>query len=257
VPRIIRILSALDASLGITDLALLISPPQGAQDETGAPADVRKRIGEITDDEHLTEVVRVGTEYCQQEADRDSKIDSKASSVLTASGLSATIMLSALGLITNSLTFADGRPVRALLFVLVMIVFSAFGVALTFAMRVLEVGLYKYTSPNPDDALRPEARDTRLRKVELAADLFYSAKRNQSVGDTKATYLWAAQVWFRNALTLAVCTTLVATGMMLFRPDTRYGGPTARYDAIPETPCPANGAPSTVPGMSIPDSLTR
>jgi hypothetical protein len=210
--------------LGLPSLKLLVGapPPAPPAPET---IDVRQTVRKITDDEQLADALRTGEAFLLQEDERDARIEGKAASLLAATGLSATIMLSALGLLKDTLRPHDGWPVRVALFSFVAVALLSFGVALVLALRVIETGRFKRMEPDPCDVLKSAGQHARDRKCELIWDRFHSAERNRDMINGKATYLIGAQIWFRNAAIAAVLAALIAAGMTLLRHRPEDGAP--------------------------------
>lgn len=176
---------------------------------------IENRLG-TNDEEKTEEAIAACERLIAREESRQKVIDSKAVSLLGATGIASSIVVGVAG-------FLFDRAKIPNLFVLVPLVVS-FVLLLWFLMRtacsaIRCLKLRAFSYPDPDHIL--DLKDTELAayKRELAIDLFYSYERNLRIDNEKGEYCVDAQCSFLcSVILLFLVGVIIAIGAVINTP---------------------------------------
>jgi hypothetical protein len=225
------------------------------------PRPEKERFEEITTqldalDENIVDDVLCRFDQMYRDDDqRRVEIDAKASAIIGFIGIVGGIIAAFTPLLLNN----DSSD--KLILLIIAVLYLMIGLALVFtvvlANRALEVGKEAYMSPNPSDLLGLREWNKEFLSKRLAGDILKSYEHNRALINDKASYVRAAQDWFRNTvfclflLVLVVAVASVFTGGNVSEPVTVIIlTPTPHLASSPPsvtmTPSPTVTSPITV-----------
>ncbi len=145
--------------------------------------------------------------------------------------------------------------------VLYFVIVSALLLTILLALRVVEVGTYRFAYPGVDEVRHLGEVPLIVAKRERAGTVLRCFERNHAVVNGKANYLIGAQVWFRNAMVLLFLLATLLAGRAVLGNGPAPGTSTLRgRGAIPapteegpgpqQPPCPADRRGALAPQLA-------
>lgn len=194
-----------------------------------------------TDSELVDQVLTAALYIFEEMESRRATIEQKATSLLGATSLAATLLAAASAVLLQASDFAD-RGELLPFGIIVIVALSAFLYAGYKAMRSLLVT--QWGSPNPEVLLATAELNALEFKRRWIGQLLRARTVNERVAATKGGWLGEAQAWF----VLGMLMLVVAAGVLLSTVVV-FGGPDGGTPETPTaTPVAINYSHSMVPG---------
>jgi hypothetical protein len=181
------------------------APPCTAAAYPILPQTVSDALAQLPrDDEALRDVLSLAKDLYAEADARQSTVESKATNLLGATGLAATLLTASAGLLLNRSDFV-GRTDILPFGLLLIATLLTFLYAAYKAARCLR--LSPWAQPGPLALYQPDVTSLDLRR-QWTAHLLVAKAYNDSITDEKGGWLKEAQAWFILGLALLVFTTL-------------------------------------------------
>ncbi|MDQ6878950.1 MAG: hypothetical protein M3082_14920 [Candidatus Dormibacteraeota bacterium] len=169
----------------------------------------------ITDPDALDEAIELAVRAYEDEEKRTATIESKATTIIAALGIAASVILGASGLLLNNADKLRLIPIWVLIVLLIPYVAALgfFSFALQTGMQAARVGFM--ARPDPGDIVRLQAEPDESRvglKQTYLASLLVSYERNRRANNDKAGNLQAGHEYFLRA---AACLMAGAVAVMI------------------------------------------
>lgn len=190
------------------------------------PQTVADALARLPSDEQALEQTLSFAKDLYGEADaRCATVESKAASLLGATGVTGTLLTASAGLLLNRSDFVERTDLLPF-GLLVVVTLLTFLYAAYKSVRCLRVS--PWAQPGPLTLYQPAVSSLDLRR-QWTAHLLVAKTRNDSVTDEKGGWLKEAQAWFNLGLFLLVLTALalVVTAVFGSAPDPMATPPSA------------------------------
>ncbi len=209
--RLRQFLCRMIEQLGLDWFVLLIGKPAFQEGSYPYPTkfqEVRDKFSNLMDIEKINDATEYCTSLLEREEKRSYQVESKAFTLIGITGIATGFIIGFASLLLHQDKISSSYVLipAAILYILVVISLMW---TIFLSVKVVTVGEYKYTYPNPNDIFDLLNKDLHHVKRERAASLFFSFVQNHKVVDRKATFLNGSQVWFRNSIILLFLLTLL------------------------------------------------
>jgi hypothetical protein len=172
-------------------------------------------LGELSNPEALKEALQYAATLLQHEEQRLDSMERKAFTLLGTTGVATPFVAGFAVVILDRSKLGTGFALQcaAGLYLLVVVALLC---TVFLALRAVEVGRYRFTYPDLDEARRLSEVPFAQAQRERAETLFRCFRLNHTVVNNKANYLIGAQVWFRNTIVVLLFLTVLVAWRVLF-----------------------------------------
>ena len=207
-------------------------------------------LGEVRDENTVEDELAFSMDLLDHEEQRRDSMERKAFTLLGTTGVATAFVVGFAGLMLDGSKLGVGVFMGCVA-VLYFVIVSALLLTILLALRVVEVGTYRFAYPGVDEVRHLGEVPLIVAKRERAGTVLRCFERNHAVVNGKANYLIGAQVWFRNAMVLLFLLATLLAGRAVLGNGPAPGTSTLRgRGAIPapteegpgpqQPPCPAD-----------------
>lgn len=193
--------------------------------------------------EQTKDLIQELTKLASDEDKRQDKIEAKALSLISFTGLSSAFVA---GLVTvlSSAQFSEALRQRVVI-VYSFVLLSLF-ITVVLAIKAIRVGKFSFMSPHITNLWERDGMDEIAYRRDQARTLLRSYFHNHGIINDKASFVAGAQDWFRNTIMLL----MLMTAFIIFTPNQTQSTSTPTHTATQTT------APTTTPTVAPSETST-